>query len=247
MTLMVNYSMAHSDPRGSPGASNMNGVNERMVAHTAYEPLKLRLEAEGFDVDCFSGPLNPVVRLIRKKAIKKARKAGRPWVSVELHFNHPPLVECPNPDCTVPKIVTVDGEREVGRMRRKIFAGIPCPACGAEPVRSWRFGPTVMVNRWSEASRDLGEEIINQLLKVMPWAKKRKPILMPDSRYGRKLWPETVDPPAALVEAGFGCDPNFSKWLDDPASQAAYGMMVAEAICEWYERRKNTPLESWGK
>lgn len=224
--MIVLYSYAHSDPRGSPGASNLTGVCERTVAREAFAPLDARCRAEGFNVKEFSGNLSVSVRRMERE-VKRARERYEKHVAIELHFNRPPQRQC-----------------QCGAVT---WAGVPCVKCGAPPPTKWRFGHTALVNRWSGASIELADHVLGRLGQIISFSERRETIKMPDSRYGPKLWPRKVPPPAVLVEAGFGVDPEFSDWIADPINQRAYGMAVAEGICDYVRKREDLPLEMWGK
>lgn len=215
------YSLAHSDPRGSPGAA-VNGVCERNVSRVALIPFQHVLESAGFEVKAFKGRVNPQIRAANR-AIKAMRKAGRPWVSVALHFNSTPMLPCPRCEAI------------------SVAAGLPCPDCGH--VIRWQFGHKAMVFKHSVMAVELAHIILDRLSGLIPGSVRREPILMPDPKYGA-IWPATVAAPAVLVEAGFIQDPAFVDWISDPIHHSAYGQAVAESILTWYRTRKG--FDHWG-
>lgn len=211
------YSLAHSNPNGTPGATTDFGTCERFVSRSALVPFQSVLEGEGFEVKAFKGRLRPKMRLM-KKAIKKARRAEQPWVSVALHFNQSPKLNCPF-------------------CGKKIRAGLECPHCMGRGI-PWKFGHTVMLYKNSRASRSLADRIMTNLTVLMPWSTRKDLILLPDPRYSA-IWPTTVPAPAVLVELGFACDPVFAKWISDPLSHTAYGLAIGESVADWFKARKD--------
>jgi len=112
--------------------------------------------------------------------------------------------------------------------------------------RRWKLGHTVIVRKSSRASIELGDLVLDKLSEIMPWSPRKEQIQLPDSRYGKLLW-RYVWTPAVLVEAGFSQDPKFAEWIIKTENQNAYGMAVADAVCEFAERRESVPIEHWHK
>ncbi len=231
--LLINYTMPHSTPGGGAGAVTLSGVNERTVGRAALGPFRARCEAESFEVLEHSGSVGDKICMI-EKAIRWAQAEGRPWVSVSLHFNQTPLIDCTG-------------------CRGKHHASAPCPHCGTpSPVR-WVFGHTAFVWRSSEASQVLAGCVLNELEEIIPRSTRKKLIKVPDPTRPRDAWPNNVAwprgvfRPAILVELGFACDKQFSDWIDDPAHQADYGRAAAEGVCEFYRQWRRTPLTDWHK
>ena len=221
------YSFAHSDPRGASGTSTLGGLREREVARAYFPEFRRVIEAAGHEVGSFGGPLGAVVRLMKKTASVAVGQGNRP-VCIEVHFNNPPFVSCP-----------VCGEMG--------YDGVPCSKCEAPPSHVWRWGHVAMINRHCAQSAELARCILGSLTMVMPWSRERDIIKMPDSRYGSKIWPRVVPGPAALIEVGFGVDKRFSDFLDAPGSFDRIGRAVAVGVLDFYEAKKNIPLDEWGK
>ncbi len=222
----VLYSIAHSDPKRPSGAVTEGGISENMVATEALSGLRMRLETRAIKCECFSGPLSVSVRRMRK-TITTLRKLGERHVAIELHFNSTSTVPC----------------RVCGQPKHK---GMQCKSCGAKPTRPWRIGHTAMVSRWAPSSIELAGCILARLSAVMPWSRERKPILMPDARYGPKVWPEAMYPPAVLVEAGFGCDDIFASYIQDQAGRVVLGMALADGVIDFLGKTSGIPIENWG-
>jgi hypothetical protein len=103
-----------------------------------------------------------------------------------------------------------------------------------------------MALRSSELAADLAQRIIEGLQDLMPWAADRDPILLPSARYGTKAFIRRLPAPAVIVEGGFGPDPGWTHLAEDLAGRAAYGLTVADSICDWIDAHDHIPADAWG-
>jgi len=224
---VVLYSIAHSDPNDEPGVVTPNGISERDVAEDAATGLFMRLKNRGIRVERFSGPLERTVRVMRE-TVRALRKLEEKHVCLELHFNSPPPAPC-------------------DLCGRDWVKGVACPYCGHMPARRWRMGHTALVSRYHESSVMLADAILTRLSELFPWSNRRPPIKLPDHRYGPKVWPESMSPPAALIEAGFACDPDFAMYVRERISRIALGQMVAEGVLDFLAATSDIQPAEWGR
>ena len=227
--MIVLHSYAHSDPDNNRMAETGSGLTERQFAKMVAPALTLTLEARGHQVRHYSGDLGKTIRRMHYDETTIMDNGAR-WCCVEVHFNDTPREHC----------VRCGAERRTGTV---------CPKCGAPPSIGWTWGPTAMCWLNSLHSLDLASTIIDALRDLMPWTQRldrKKPIALPDPRYGRKAWVEDLEPPAVLVECGFAADRHFAEFIQDPAGPPAIGQCIADAICDWEIRHRDRPLDRWG-
>jgi len=225
--MFVAYSVAHSSDDEGPGASTLTGLTEFQAATDYEQPFVDRIRCEGWECRSYVGALSAKVGAINR-GINRSRKDGQLWAAVEIHFNSSPLEDCP-----------------CGSTRHK---GGVCQTCGRKSSVQWRFGSRAMVNRTSRSSSGLGALAITRVARLV--GGRSLPIIMiPDSRYPRSYWPRWVTRPAVLVEAGFGCDPVFSEWINDKHHRVDLGICVAEAVIDWAKSRleNDVDLSRWPK
>jgi len=218
------YSMVHTSENNGPGMVSRSCVSERLCCENALTGLQEALDGNGNQVVTISGGLRGQIRKTNE-FIRAAQSAGERWVSVALHFNSTPIVECQ-------------------QCKKKINAGIACPSCGAAPATNWKFGHMAMVGRYSLSSAILASMMLDELSFIMPFSKRLGTVRLPDENY-KADWPPATFKPAVLIEAGFGCDLNFSDWIKDPNHQKSYGSAVARAITGYNKLTYDVPADIW--
>jgi len=222
------YSLAHSDPKKGPGATTIGGLTEQELAEDVAAGIQTRLANEtGITLERFGGSVRAKVDRMRT-VVRAMQRLEMKYASLEVHFNMPPTEHCHR--CGHP-----------GPM------GVVCRYCGRLPDRPWRLGHTALVSRWAPSSHELADCVLDAITEALPWSQRQAMIMLPDQRYGTKDWPERMWPPAALIECGFGCDPEFSDYVTERVNRLGLGVVIANGVLRFLEQTDSVAPKDWGR
>ena len=186
---------------GECGAVSLNNISENTVSKNAFDGFKPVFS----DVILVDLPLSKAIKYINTNATKDD-------LAIQIHFNSTSFEKC-----------------ICGKNR---YVGSICQNCNTKSEKYVKFGPLCIA--W-HTNRQLCANITYALNKLIPGQEFLLDQLIPDNTRSHNERPNCLAWPklkckSILIEAGFGCDPNFSHFIDNKDNQIEIGKTVGKVI-----------------
>lgn len=186
---------------GESGAMSLNNIIENYFSKNVFEGFQNELP-ETILVDL---PLAKAIKFINENSNKDD-------LAIQVHFNSTAFEKC-----------SCGKNRNIGSI---------CQTCGEKSKKYVRFGPLCVA--WYTNSI-LCSKITNSLQKLIPGQEILLDQLVPDKTRSKDERPNCLAWPklkckSIIVEAGFGCDPNFCAYIKNVENQKVIGKTIAETI-----------------
>lgn len=189
---------------GETGAITQHGITENIFSKTAWKGFE-EILPKSIYIDL---PLKTAINTINNMCKKDD-------IAIQIHFNMSGLEKC--------------------QCGKTVYKGANCKYCSAHSPSKVKFG--VLSISW-ETNYKLCDKINQNIQAITPFQSILKNQLVPDKsvpaneRPNSLAWPRMVKCKSIIVEAGFGCDPNFANWLLTSSNQINLGRAVALAVKE---------------